>query len=410
MVAEKSVLFVAHSTLRAGATLLLFNFLRWLKLNVDISFQVLVCTRGEMDGEFEELAPVWYLDARPGRKAALRSAVRGLMHGIRASNVVGFGDMVERIGANTRIGLIYSNTVMNGRAVDALLPLGCPVLTHAHELQFAIQTYAGRSFESVKRHTDCFVAVSNAVRSNLVTGHGVPAEKVVCIPGFTPTAPHPRPDKETLKHSLATELGIPQNARIVGGCGVAYWVKGYDIFLQLAISIRARAPTVPVHLVWLGAKPEGRDLYALQHDLAHAGLTDTVHFIGARREPQPYIAAFDVLALVSREEALSLAMLEAAALEVPTVCFAGAGGSSEFVEGDAGFVVPYLDLGAMAERVLELLEMDDLRTTLGRRARKKVLEQHDISAVAPQLLGTIQRMLGTREASPALHLEVRTDR
>ena len=69
-----------------------------------------------------------------------------------------------------------------------------------------------------------------------------------------------------------------------------------------------------------------------------------------------YIAAFDVFSLVSREDAFPLAFMEAAAVGVPTVCFDGAvEGGCEFVEADAGRVVPYLDLDAMAERVLEFL-------------------------------------------------------
>jgi len=93
--------------------------------------------------------------------------------------------------------------------------------------------------------------------------------------------------------------------------------------------------------------------------------------------------------------------MEAAALGVPTVCFDGAGGGREFVEDDAGCVVPYLDVGAMAECVLDLLRNNELRTKLGRRARDKVRERHDIDVSAPKLLRIIERMLATRKSSVA---------
>ena len=54
---EKSVLFISHDAIRAGATMFLINFLRWFKENTDIPFEVLVCKRGEMEGDFEKLAP-----------------------------------------------------------------------------------------------------------------------------------------------------------------------------------------------------------------------------------------------------------------------------------------------------------------------------------------------------------------
>jgi glycosyltransferase involved in cell wall biosynthesis len=203
----------------------------------------------------------------------------------------------------------------------------------------------------------------------------------------------PRAEVPALKREITAELKIPEDARIVGGCGTIDWRKGCDLFLQLAIAIRARTPTFPVHLLWLGAKPPGDAFYCLQHDLDHAGLTNHVHFIGSRSNPLDYIAAFDVLTLVSREDPFPLVIMEAASAGVPTICFDNAGGGREFVEGDAGCVVPYLDIGAMANCVLKLLETDDLRIRLGQRAQEKVRERHDIDVSAPKILRVIERLL-----------------
>jgi glycosyltransferase involved in cell wall biosynthesis len=85
-------------------------------------------------------------------------------------------------------------------------------------------------------------------------------------------------------------------------------------------------------------------------------------------------------------------MLEAASFDIPTVCFDGTG-SREFVESDAGIVVPYLNVESMAERVVELLENNDLRVRLGQRARKKLNERHDIAVAAPKILGAVERLL-----------------
>lgn len=401
MTLPSSVLFVSHDAFRAGATIILINFLRWCKENTDIPFQILICKRGELDGEFEKLAPVWYLDSQVGRKAALKSAIRSLTGGSGTRNVLGYSELASRIGSAANVGLIYSNTVANGRALDSLSPLGCSVLTHVHELEFAIDTYGGKDFEYIKRHTDYFVAVSDVVRDNLIAGHGIPKAKVERVYGFIPTMAQPRADAAVLKRALAAEIGIPENARIIGGCGTVDWRKGSDLFLQLALAMRKRNPAFPVHLLWLGAKLPGNYFYALQHDLKFAGLTNCVHFIGPRSNPLDYIATFDVFTLVSREDPFPLVIMEAAALGVPTVCFDGAGGGREFVEDDAGCVVPYLDVGAMAECVLDLLRNNELRTKLGRRARDKVRERHDIDVSAPKLLRIIERMLATRKSSVA---------
>jgi len=120
IVMGKTVLFVSHDAYRAGATIILLNFLRWFKEKTDIPFIVLVCERGEMVGEFEKLSPVWYLDRQVGRKAALRAAIRTLTGGMLNKKVVGYTDLAAQIGSGRKVGLIYSNTVANGRVLEAL--------------------------------------------------------------------------------------------------------------------------------------------------------------------------------------------------------------------------------------------------------------------------------------------------
>jgi glycosyltransferase involved in cell wall biosynthesis len=82
-------------------------------------------------------------------------------------------------------------------------------------------------------------------------------------------------------------------------------------------------------------------------------------------KPADYMAAADVFVLTSREDPYPLVCLEAAALEKPIVCFEGGGGTPEFVEADCGFVVPYLDIIGMADRVISLLDSPDCRDNLG---------------------------------------------
>ncbi|MFZ0233456.1 MAG: glycosyltransferase, partial [Candidatus Acidiferrales bacterium] len=75
------------------------------------------------------------------------------------------------------------------------------------------------------------------------------------------------------------------------------------------------------------------------------------------------------------------------------VCFADAGGMPEFVERDCGFIVPYLDIVAMGDRVVCLLDSPDSRLTMGAAARRKVAQRHDVSATAPRIMEIIERTI-----------------
>jgi glycosyltransferase involved in cell wall biosynthesis len=124
------------------------------------------------------------------------------------------------------------------------------------------------------------------------------------------------------------------------------------------------------------------------------GVQDICHFLPAVPNPEAYFSAFDVFALTSREEPISVAMLEAASSGLPVVSFAGAGGGPELVENDAGIIVPYLDVPAMAKACVELCLNGDRRRRLGDNARAKVQSRYTLALQGPKLLRVIDEARG----------------
>ena len=122
-------------------------------------------------------------------------------------------------------------------------------------------------------------------------------------------------------------------------------------------------------------------------------VAERLHFSGVVKGPSRYFSMFDVFALTSRQDPFALVNLEAASLGKPIMCVAGAGGSPEFVGDDCGYVVPHLDAGAMADRIVELLSQPEIRGRSGARAREKVHRNHDVSVVAPRLVAIMRDLV-----------------
>ena len=95
--------------------------------------------------------------------------------------------------------------------------------------------------------------------------------------------------------------------------------------------------------------------------------------------------------MISREDAYPLVCLETAAMATPIICFENGGGMPEFVEEDCGFVVPYLDVEAVAEKVVKLYQDPALREQMGASAAIKVRQRHHIEAIAPDVAELIER-------------------
>lgn len=287
---------------------------------------------------------------------------------------------------------MYSNTITNGPLLPLLTAGGRPALCHVHELEMIIQHFGPKNFDAVRRCTRRYIACSQAVKDNLVLNHALDAGVIDVVHEFVPTASIAQPPRRRRNEVLA-ELGIPADSLIVGASGTIEWRKAPDLFVQLAAAIGRRRPGLPVQFVWVGgATPADVRVRELLYDVRGLGMDGRVHFLGARSQPADYFSIFDVFVLTSREDPYPLVCLEAAALQKPIVCFDGAGGEKEFVEDDCGFVVPYHDVEAMADRCVLLLESAELRARLGVTAAGKARIRHDVTVAAPQILKIIEAL------------------
>jgi glycosyltransferase involved in cell wall biosynthesis len=388
-VATHHILFVSHDATRTGAPIELLHFLRWFKRNSDRPFSVLLGRGGELVADFEELADTWSIDRSCWRREALRTRLlfaAGLGAWARRAEATD----AQRFAARFPPALVYTNSIASARAIEMLAPQ-VPILTHVHELEFVFSTEPESALSRLLAETRQFIACSNGARENLLHKHGVLASKIETIYESIPVADI---KAERTREQVLRELQIPDDALLIIGSGTASWRKGTDLFIQLARAVcRQRSHA---YFAWIGAVWYP-DVAQFEHDVRLAGLTERVRFTGAVLKPADYLAAADVFVLTSREDPYPLVCLEAAAVAKPIVCFAGAGGMPEFVEEDCGFVVPYLDVMAMANRVVHLLDSLECRVTMGAAARRKVMKRHDISRAAPRIMEIIERTIAAGE-------------
>lgn len=138
---------------------------------------------------------------------------------------------------------------------------------------------------------------------------------------------------------------------------------------------------VPAHLVLLG---EGPEMPRARQVAARLGLCHHVSFLGRQDRVVELLSVADVLLLPSTHESFGLVALEAMACEVPVVG-SKVGGLSEVVQdGEVGYLLEPDRLGEMAERTVEILLDDNLRTRLGRAGRRRAVERfnaHDIVGI-----------------------------
>ena len=390
---NKKILFISHEASRTGATIVLLHLLKWIKSNTDINFEIVLKKSGVLLPEFQELAPVTVFASKSSifmesiQKFLSQYGIHIPLVGLRRNL------KIKRIFGNN-IDLIYSNTITNLNILEMIDHLDCPIICHVHELEWGINFYGLKRFNRLIQLTNRFIAVSKSVKENLIKNHGISEKSIDLHYEFIPTMKFELvKNREQIRKDVCIELGFPEDANIICSSGTTGWRKGPDLFIEMALIVRKLKPEMPSYFMWVGGENNGQRYNDLTYDIKKAGLEDYIKFIGEKSNPIKYYSACDLFVLTSREDPFPLVCLESATLGKPIICFDKAGGMKEFVEKDAGFVVPYLDTHAMAKKVIDIFQRPQLKEQMGMKAREKVRNRHDIEIEAPRILNTISKTM-----------------
>ena len=123
------------------------------------------------------------------------------------------------------------------------------------------------------------------------------------------------------------------------------------------------------HCLILGVGPE---LTRLQKFTGEHDLSEQVTFMGYRSDIPAVLASSDVFVLSSLAEGMPVSILEAMAAGLPIVATAVGGIPEVIIDGETGFLVPPKNAGALASKLIELLENDVLSRHVGQQAQVRL--------------------------------------
>ncbi|WP_299571553.1 glycosyltransferase family 4 protein [uncultured Williamsia sp.] len=177
---------------------------------------------------------------------------------------------------------------------------------------------------------------------------------------------------------LSSDLHSPP---VVGMLALLTPWKGHKVLLEAA----AHLPDIEVEFAG-GSFPGDVDHVAELHARAAAiDLDGRVRFLG-HTDLRTALARWDVVVSASVEpEAGPLSVLEAMSYGKPVVG-TDHGGTTEFLAGGAGVLVPPGDPGALADGIRQVLSDEDARARMVAAARQRVADDHDLSRTLPAML------------------------
>ena len=181
----------------------------------------------------------------------------------------------------------------------------------------------------------------------------------------------------TARRASARErLGIAESVPVIGCVGRLVPLKNQRLLIEVLPALLRAHPALKLVMVGYG------ELEATLRELAAAtGVTNEVLFLGRRADVSDLLPAFDIFALPSRTEGLSIALLEACATGLAVVATA-VGGNTEIIRHDqTGLLIPVDDADALRDALMSLLDDPGLRARLGATASEWVASHASIESL-----------------------------
>ena len=321
--------------------------------------------------------------------------------------------LLRQLTEDGKDSVVHSHATAGSYALRSIVRLGAPVVSHVHGTTRSAFMPANLEFEGMRlayspvkvtlayiremmawSRADRLVAVSTAVRDDLVARYGISESKVdVVLNGADPALFKHVPD--------AKMPGLPglEGKRIVLYVGHFGLRKGIltliramkDVTAEVEDSVLVCIGGVPA---WLG---KGDYWAFLKKFTQRCGIEDKVILLDkVPNEALPvYYSAADVFVLPSYYEAFAKVIVEAMACETPVVA-TRMGGNLDAVGSDAGTLVRFGDTGGFARAIIILLQDPQLAKKMGAKGRERVLQSFTWRAVATRIEGAYAKAQAER--------------
>ncbi|MDA9127605.1 glycosyltransferase family 4 protein [Flavobacteriaceae bacterium] len=348
--------------------------MKWLKEHKPkLVFDVLALNGGEIEEEFRSIATNYYHYKELTKSNPTKFFKRQLIR-LRFTKKANPKETLFAVLAKNKYDVIYANSAPSLPLATEIKNIlyGAKLIFHVHELEIVLKHHLDKKrplFHNVNR----FIAVSEMVKTNLIENWGVNHKSIDVVYEFSEIQMPSEPKKETEEF-------------IVGASGTVQSRKGSDLFLYVANYVIAKIPEAKIKFIWLGKHLQND--YVL-NDVKRLNIDDQVFFIGEREDVENVLMDFDVFLMTSREDPFPLVCIEIGMLGKPIVSFEGATGTNEVLKNAGGFIVPYLSIEDMGDKVINYYKDAKLKHKHG-QLNRLIFDRFNAENICPEILRVIE--------------------
>jgi len=232
----------------------------------------------------------------------------------------------------------------------------------------------------------CTVAVSESVMENLIED-GVPQKRIRLIYNGI----YPMKEYAIGERSVLRELhNISQESVVIGIATPLEEEKNHAMFIEAAKFIATACPEVLFMVMGDGSLRK-------ELEKMSESLEERILFTGYLSDMTEALNMIDILAVSSRQEGMSIPLLEAMSVSVPVVA-TDVGGNRELVQhGKSGVVVGCEDAVSFAMALIRLAQHPELRQSMGAVGKSLIDRRFSAETMVTQTEAVYQEIAGQAE-------------
>lgn len=377
----KKILFIIHEASATGAPIMINNLLESSYSKKHECF-VLSIYGGKIENNLKLNSQIGILHNKAIKNSIYNKLIIKLLkpkHDFFKKIDEGFFDLIYINSLATLTRLPSLNFLKNNK-----------VILHIHEGPVLIENLnVERLLREYIHNFSSIIFVSDFVKKTIVSKYDIDFRKFQTI----------SPVNRNLQgfKSDVTLLDVPKKSFVVCSSGSMNYTKGTDIFLQIAKNVIHEAKLdKPIYFVWVGKDGNVDIRNHFLNDIKKMELDSNVIVVPNTDNVINYFYESDVFLLTSREESFSMVAMENAMLGNPVVCFDKGNGASEFINNENGSVVPYLDIDAASNAILEMyydVELFNKKSV----AIKKMTVNYSGDGMAKRIFNVIDEVINEKK-------------
>lgn len=204
------------------------------------------------------------------------------------------------------------------------------------------------------------------------------------------------------KDNIKENFSLARNDKVIGIFARLSAIKNHMYLIESMPKIIEKIKNVKLLIIGWEDK-NSVDTQRLKDRCKELKISNSVFFLGVRRNIPELLSIIDVCVLCSVKEGIPLALLEAMASEKPVVA-TNVGGNPEVVDdGRTGFLVPLNNTDELANAIIKILNDKEIAQKMGEEGYKKARRDFSLESMLQNYMNLYEELMINAIRSIKIH-------